>query len=75
MNEMSNDLNIRLDKDEHILNFERNILDQHEFDGSAENSKMKSSNKKAYGDHSRKHSFIPEDPLEFFNGINQIKND
>jgi hypothetical protein len=40
MNEMSNDLNIRLDKDENILNFERNILDQNEFDGSAENSKM-----------------------------------
>ena len=40
MNEMSNDLNIRLDKDESILIFERNILDHNEFDGSAEYSKI-----------------------------------
>ena len=37
---MSNDLNIRLDKDEQILNFERNILNFKDPDDSAENSKF-----------------------------------
>lgn len=40
MNEMSNDLNIRLDKDEQILNFERNSLNFKDTDDSAENSKF-----------------------------------
>jgi hypothetical protein len=40
MNEMNKDLNIRLDKDEDFLNFERNILNINDFDGTVDNSKI-----------------------------------
>ena len=37
---MNKDLNIRLYKDEDFLNFERNILNINDFDGTVDNSKI-----------------------------------
>ena len=75
MSEMNQDLNLRLDKDEDVLKFDKNILNVKNYDGINDSSKMLSSSKKKNTDHSRKPSYILEDPLNFINAINQIKND